>query len=78
MSIEEHYADRKTCFASIGEARKAWGTVNTTREQFDGIDKGLALLYLHCPEDIMVLAEATLDEATTRRTHFELNVWGPE
>jgi hypothetical protein len=78
MGIQEHFSDKKTCFASIAEARKAWGNRNTTREQFDGLEQGLGLLYLYCPEDIMDIVQSTLDEATTRRTHFELHIWEPE
>jgi hypothetical protein len=75
MGITEYYTDPKNCYADILAARKAWGVTTITPKEFDGLEKGLGLLYLNCPKDLQALALATLDEATIRRTHFEVRIW---
>lgn len=75
MGIEEYYAEEQNCREDIAVARKAWGNTTTTREQYDALEKGLTLLCLWCPESMSGIASAALEEAMTRRTHFELNIW---
>ena len=59
-------------------AHKAFGSKDTTRDQYDAMEKCLGLMYLHCPEDMSSLVYATLQEAVRRRVHFELHFWAKE
>jgi len=68
--IHEYYQVKENCYKDIGEARKAFGNTTTTEEQYDAMEKGLGIMYLHCPEDISTIVEATIFEADYRRHFF--------
>jgi len=59
-------------------ARKAFGSKNTTRDQYDAMEKCLSLMFVHCPYDLSSRVYATLQEAVRRRVHFELHFWAKE
>lgn len=69
-ALIEYYQDKENCFADIREARKAFGSTTTTEEAYDAMEKGLGIMYLHCPEDIQGIVEATIWEADMRRHYF--------
>lgn len=73
-SIAELYSDRERCLKEIGEARKVFGSRSTTCQEYDGMQDALGFMLLHCPEDITHLVQATMEEATWRKAHFEL-IW---
>lgn len=71
--IHEYYSDKENCFADICEARKAFGSTLTTEDQYDAMEKGLGIMFLHCPEEISVIVEATMSEAAWRRPYFNFD-----
>ena len=72
--LAEYYKVRENCFADICTARQAFGNTNTTEAQYNQMEKGLGLMYLHCPEDIQGAVLATIEEAERRRGYHE-NRW---
>jgi len=44
-------------------ARKTFGSTKTTREQYEGMEKALAFMYVHCPADLQDLVLSTLNES---------------
>jgi hypothetical protein len=68
--IEEHYSNKENCYREIGEARKIFGSKETTESQYEQMEKSLALMYLYCPEEIQVAVISTLNEATMRKPYF--------
>ena len=71
--LVEYYSDKKNCFADICQARKAFGSTETTVEQYDAMEKGLGIMLLWCPEEIRGIVEATLFEAEARRPYFNFD-----
>ena len=69
-ALVEYYSIKENCFADICEARKAFGNVNTTEDQYDQMEKTLGIMYLHCPEDIQHVVLQTIQEAEFRRGFF--------
>lgn len=70
-AYEQLYEDREYCFSEIRNARKIMCSNTFTIEQYEGMNKGLALMYLYCPEDIQSLIEATMKEAFLRMTYIK-------
>lgn len=66
----EYYADKENCFTDIREARKVFGSTLTTEEQYDALEKGLVIMFIHCPEEIQGIVEATIVEAGMRKPYF--------
>jgi len=66
----EYYSDKENCYTDIKLAREAFGSTKTTEEQYDQLEKALGIMFLHCPEEISGIVEATLREATARRFYF--------
>lgn len=71
------YDDIEYCRKEILLARVIFGNKNTTREQYEAMEKGLALIFLYCPEELTIIAQATLNEATYRQSFFE-DLWQVE
>lgn len=70
----EYYSDKENCFSDIRDARKAFGSTATTEEAYDQMEKALGIMYLHCPEEIQGIVEATMQEATWRRPYFNFQI----
>lgn len=70
-ALVEYYSIKENCFADICTARKAFGNVNTTEEQYDQMEKALGIMYLHCPEDIQHVVLQTIQEAEIRRLWYD-------
>ena len=68
--IHEYFQDKENCYTDIRLARKAFGSTLTTEDQYDQLEKALGIMYLHCPEEIMSIVEATIREAGWRRPYF--------
>jgi len=75
MNSEEIYKDKEYCLGQLMVAREAFGNKNTTREQYDQIEKCLAMMYLYCPEEIHLHVLSTLGEADWRKKYYEENIW---
>jgi len=63
--------DEQRCFKALGEARTAFTSKRTTREQYDQMQKMLGIIYWGCPESVREAALATIEEAECRRPYFE-------
>ncbi len=72
----EIFKDDEYCYSQIKEARELFGSRNTTRKQFEALEKVLGLIYLHNDGKPAEIALSTLDEATIRKFYFETNIWG--
>ena len=72
--IHEYYSVKENCFTDIREARKAFGSTLTTEDQYDAMEKGLGIMYLHCPEEISEIVLATMQEATYRKPFFNFHL----
>ena len=68
--IHEYFQDKENCYTDLLLARKAFGSTQTTEDQYDQMEKTLGIMFLHCPEEIMGIVEATRWEATIRRPYF--------
>ena len=55
---------------TIREAREIFQNKNTSFEKYQLMEKGLAFAYLYCPEELMELVEATLNEAVVRKLYL--------
>jgi hypothetical protein len=69
------FKDDNYCKEQLVEARKIFGDINTTREQYEAMEEVVGLIYLY-NDNLQCLAEATLHEATIRKVGFEINYWG--
>jgi len=65
--LVEYYASKDNCFGEIRLARKVFGNTAATLEQYQGIERALAFMYLHCPAEIQDLVLSTLEEAEKRK-----------
>jgi len=68
--LHEYFQDEKNCYRDLGAARKAFGNTTTTEAEYDQMEKTLALMFLHCPEDIQNVVLATINEAGLRRAYY--------
>lgn len=68
-----YYKDIENCRNEIRTARELMGNKNTTRQQFEAMEKGLGILYLNCPEDFQEMALAHIQEAQRRKFYIELS-----
>lgn len=66
----EYYSDKENCFTDIRAAREAFGSTRTTEDEYDQMEKALGIMFIHCPEDVQGIVEATMYEATWRRPYF--------
>lgn len=73
--IAELFKTKDYCFKQIREARGLFGSRETTEEQYDAMERVLALGFLYCPRDIAILFESTLYEAGLRRSFYITNIW---
>lgn len=69
-ALIEYYSDKQNCFDDICAARKAFGSTATTEAEYDQMEKALGIMFLHCPEEIQHIVEATIWEADMRRHYF--------
>lgn len=70
----EYYSDKENCFADIHVARNAFGSTLTTEDEYNAMEKGLGIMYLHCPEEIAEIVLATMQEATYRKPYFNFHL----
>jgi hypothetical protein len=70
--LHDHFQNKDNCYKTIQTARKAFGSTLTTEEEYDMMEKGLGLMFLHCPEDLQDIVHATLSESTARRFYHEM------
>lgn len=66
---EKMFKDKEFCRNEILEARKLFGNINATFEQYDNLIKGLMIMFIHCPEELVVTVRATIQEAEKRQFH---------
>ncbi len=71
--LAEYYHDKENCYADIRLARKTFGSTTTTQDEYDMMEKGLGLMFLHCPEEISDIVYATMHEATVRRMYYNFD-----
>jgi hypothetical protein len=71
--IEEYYKDRENCCGDLSIARSLMTSGTATEEQLDGMEKGLALMYCYCPEDMMEMVHSQLEESERRRMYRRLH-----
>lgn len=69
------WSDPEYCKRELLRAREAFCSTETTREQYEGMQRALSLMCLHCPEEFKSLAFATLLESNMRYSYFALAVW---
>ena len=72
--IHEYYQVKENCYTDLKLARDAFGSTLTTEDQYDAMEKGLGIMYLHCPEGVMDIVEATMWEASWRRPYFKFGI----
>jgi len=72
--IHDYFQVRENCFSDLGEARRKFCSTRTTEAEYDALEKGLGIMYLHCPEELQIIVLATMDEAAFRRLHF-VSIW---
>ena len=68
--LHEYYQDKQNCYTDLKLARDAFGSTLTTEDQYDAMEKGLGIMFLHCPDGLIGIVEATLHEAAWRRPYF--------
>lgn len=66
----DYYAKKENCYRDIGEARKLFGSTRTTEAEYNAMEKGLGLMFLYCPKEILVCVEATIAEAEMRKIFY--------
>lgn len=72
--MKKLFADKDYCIKELIRSRDVFGNKNTTRDQYDAMQKCLAAMYLYCPEEIQDHVYAHLLEAEKRRSYFEF-IW---
>ena len=69
--IKKYFGKRENCIRDYHEIRKHLGRRSPTREEFDSLRRATGLLYLWCPEDLVVAIRGLIQELTMRRIYFE-------
>jgi hypothetical protein len=72
MDISEYYADRQTCIDELQLARKVFTNVNSTLDEWEGVERALGFMYLYCPENLRVMVHATLSELNKRKMMLQI------
>jgi hypothetical protein len=72
MSMSEYFSKRENCNQDILIARKLMGKKGVSDEVWDGMERGLAFMYLYCPPDMQDIVYANLLEAGRRRMLLRL------
>jgi hypothetical protein len=75
--LHDYFKVKENCFNDLNEARQKFGSTHTTEAEYDALEKGLGIMYLHCPEDLQDMVLATMHEATARRVYHEMR-WQKE
>ena len=65
--LRDYFQNIDNCYNDLREARKGFGSSVTTEAEYDQMEKTLALMYVHCPEEIQDIVLATIEEAEMRR-----------
>jgi len=73
--MKQIYNDIEKCKKDLLLAREKFGDINTTREQYDAMQRALAAMVMYCPENFKNHALATLKEAEYRRIYYEMKIW---
>jgi hypothetical protein len=73
--LKENFSDKEFCMSQLREAREIFGNRNTTKEQYEAMERVLSFAFLYCPEEIQFMVEATLNEAELRKIYFLTSVW---
>ncbi len=70
-AMEQYFSVRENCFKDMKKAREVAGNVNTTEEEFDGIERALGFMYVYCPTDLCISVLSVLEDLGRRRRYFE-------
>lgn len=70
-----YYSDENNCKNDILIARSMFGDKNTTREQYEQMEKTLGIMYCHCPDSITNSVHSMILEAERRKKYFIGHVW---
>ena len=65
----EYYENKSNVYKDLGLARSMFSK-KCTLEEFEQMEKTLGLMYLYCPNDLMSVVHATMEEATTRKFYL--------
>ena len=71
------YDDIEYCMKELLLARAIFGNIKTTEDQYNAMQKALALVLFYCPKEIKSLVQGTLTEAIMRKTYYE-KIWKGE
>ena len=66
-TIEDYYADSENCLYEIRLAREIFGSTESTYNDWKGMERALAFMYLYCPEDLTNIVNAALNECFSRK-----------
>ena len=71
-TTQKFYSSDENCISDLAMARELFGSKSTTEKQYDGMLRGLAAIYLYCPEKFRDTVLATIDEAHRRELYFRI------
>jgi hypothetical protein len=69
---EKLFKDEDFCKGEILEARKLFGNINATFDQYQNLIKGLMIMLVHCPDKLVTIVQATIKEAE-KRQFYQVN-----
>lgn len=69
--MREYYNKKENCFKDLVAARRLFGDKNTTKKQYEGMERALAFMYLYAPDEILTLVWGTIKEAGMRKVYFK-------
>jgi len=75
MTAHPYIENADLCKDDILKAREAFGSTETTRKQYNAIEKALGMIYLYGPDEVKSIALATIEESIARKVYFEMNIW---
>lgn len=68
--VRQLYSDKNYCMRELSEARKIFTTKPFTVEKSNLLSKSLGLMYLYCPEELMVMVLSVMEELETRTQYI--------
>ena len=79
MTVEtkEYFSTTDVCHQEILNARDIFTNKNVTETRWHEVENMLAIMFLHCPEEVSGMVFATLEEMT-RRKDFMHTFWKKE
>lgn len=73
--FKQSVRNKDFCFKTLVNIRKMFGTVSSTKDDFEQAEYSLLCMILESPQEIMQLVKSTLDELMERKTYFIFKVW---